>query len=51
MRQYVKQKEIFFFLNQKHVVDVVLLLLWHHLVFRSAEYQQLPWRKQKFYHF
>lgn len=39
-----------FFLNWKNVENVVLLL-WHHLVFRSVEYQQLLWRKQKFYHF
>lgn len=51
MRQHVKQKEIIFFLDWKHVVDAVVLLLWHHLVFRSTEYQQLLWRKQKFYHF
>lgn len=40
-----------FFLNWKHAVDDVVLLLWHHLVFRSVEYQQLLWRKQKLYHF
>lgn len=51
MRQHVKQRDFFFFLNWKHVVDVVVLLLWHHLVFRSVEYQRLLWRKQRFYHF
>lgn len=35
----------FSFLNWKHVVDVIVLLLWHHLVFRSTEYHQLLWIK------
>lgn len=54
MRQYVEQKEmwfIIFFFSWINNVNIIVLLLWHHLVFRSVKYQQLLWRKQKFYHF
>lgn len=53
MRQYVEQKEMWFIYLFSWInnVNIVVLLLWHHLVFRSVKYQQLLWRKQKFYHF
>lgn len=41
----------FFFFSWINNVNIIVLLLWHHLVFRSVKYQQLLWRKQKFYHF